>query len=56
MDKQEAQELAVAMLNTVLQNQPNLMQFSNPSGYGETAAQFCIDFVTTYSAWLTEQK
>lgn len=55
MNKSDATQVAIGQLNTVLTQQSNLLSFAGPgtdSTHGKRAAEFCISFIETYSAWL----
>ena len=46
---------AVNQLNKVLEAQPNLLSYAGLAAdgrHGRQAAEFCIQFIETYSAWL----
>lgn len=46
------QQTAMTMLEKVLETQPGVMEKKSSSMKGGEAAQFCIDFIDTFSDWL----
>ncbi len=56
MNKKAAIHEATGMLQTLIANQPKLMEYEKASkNTGEDAAEFCIAFIETYAAWLEKQ-
>jgi hypothetical protein len=49
---------AINLLEKVLASQPNLLSYASTGtndSEGKKAAEFCIGFIETYSAWLEKQ-
>lgn len=56
MNKADAIQSASTVLNQLLVTQPNLLKYDKGSQpNGADAADFCIKFIETYSAWLEKQ-
>nr|WP_198983043.1 hypothetical protein [Herbaspirillum sp. ASV7] len=53
MDQKIALELASKRLANILEAQPNLLQYEKGAdNHGKNLANFCIEFIETYAAWL----
>jgi hypothetical protein len=57
MEKESAIEIATRKLEKLLEYQPHIITApGDESVSGKAAAEFCIDFIESYAAWLTSRE